>query len=55
MLTTVSHCKKMNRRVRAYFQAHVAWIMVAFNLLAQWVLEVNDHKMIHLSIAYFSI
>jgi hypothetical protein len=55
MLTTVCHCKQMHHRVWAYFQAHVAWIMAVFNILAQWTLEVDDNDMIHLSIAEFSL
>ena len=55
MLTTVFHGKKMHHRVWAYFRAHLAWIMAAFNTLAQWGLEVDDHDMVHLSIAEFSL
>ena len=55
MLTTVCHCKQMPHRVWAYFHAQVAWIMAIFNLLAQWTLEVDDHDMIHFSIAEFSL
>jgi hypothetical protein len=55
MLTTVCHCKQRHHRVWAYFHAHVAWIMAIFNLLAQWTLEVDDHDMIHFSIAEFSL
>ena len=55
MLTTVCHCKQMHHRVWTYFRAHVAWIMAVFNLLAQWMLEVDDNDMIHFSIAEFSL
>jgi len=39
----------------AYFRAHVAWIMAAFNILAKWGLELDDNDMVHLSIAEFSL
>jgi hypothetical protein len=55
MLTTVCHCKQMHHRVWAYFQAHLAWIIAAFNILAQWTLKVEDNDMVHLSIAEFSL
>src|SRR4029453_6462243 len=55
MLTTVCHCKQMHHRVWAYFRAHVAWLMAAFNILAQWTLEVDDNDMSHISIAEFSL
>jgi hypothetical protein len=29
--------------------------MAAFNILAQWTLEVDDNDMIHISIAEFSL
>ena len=55
LLTTVCHIKKMCHRVWAYFRAHVAWIMAAFNVLTQWQLEVDDTEMVHLSIAELSL
>ena len=55
MITTVFHSKKVGHRVWAYFRARVAWTMAAFNILAQWGLEVDDHGMVHLSIAEFSL
>jgi hypothetical protein len=55
MLTTVFHGKKVRQRVWAYVCARVAWTMAAFNLLAQWGLEVDDNNFIHLSIAEFSL
>jgi hypothetical protein len=55
MLTTVFHCKKMGHRVWAYFRAHLAWIMAAFNILAPWTLEVDDNNSVHFSIAEFSL
>jgi hypothetical protein len=55
MLTTVLHSKKVGHRVWAYFRARIAWTMAAFNLLARWGMEVDDHDMVHLSIAEFSL
>jgi hypothetical protein len=55
MLTTVFHCKKVSHRVWEYFRARVGWMLAAFNLLAQWGLEADDHDFIHLSIAEFSL
>jgi len=55
MLTTVFHSKKVGHRVWASFRARVAWTMAACNLLAQWGMEVDDHDMVHLSIAEFSL
>ena len=39
----------------AYFRARVAWIMAAFNILAQWTLEVDEQGMVHVSIAEFGL
>jgi hypothetical protein len=55
MLTTVFHSKKVGHRVWASCRARVAWTMAAFNLLAQWGMEVDDHDMVRLSIAEFSL
>jgi hypothetical protein len=55
MLTTVFHSKKMGHRVWAYFRARVGWTMAVFNLLARWGMEIDDHDMIRLSIAEFSL
>jgi hypothetical protein len=55
LLTTVCHGTKVRQRVWGYFRARVAWTMAAFNLLAQWGLEVDDNHSIHLSIAEFSL
>jgi hypothetical protein len=55
MLTTVFHSKKMGHRVWAYFRARVAWTMAVFNLLARWGMEIDEHGMIRLSIAEFSL
>ena len=55
LLTTVFQRKKVGHRLWAYFRARVAWIMAAFHILAQWTLEVDDHGMVHISIAEFSL
>ena len=55
MLTTVFHSKKVGHRVWAYFRARVAWTMAAFNLLARWGMEIDEHEMVRLSIAEFSL
>jgi hypothetical protein len=53
--TTVCHGKQMRQRGWEYVHARVAWTMAAFNLLAQWGLEVEDDNFMHLSIAEFSL
>jgi len=55
MLTTAFHSKKVGHRVWAYFRARLAWTMAAFNLLAQWSMEVDEHDMVRLSIAELSL
>ena len=55
MRTAVCHGKQLHHRVWAYCRAHGAWIMAAFNILAQWTLAVDDNDMMHLSIAEFSL
>ena len=55
MLTTVFHFKKVSHRVWEYFRARLAWTMAAFNILAQWGLEVDYNGVVHLSIAEFSL
>lgn len=55
MLTTVFQSKKMYHRVWDYFQAHLAWIMAAFNILVQWGLVIDDNDIVRLSIAEFSL
>ena len=55
MLTTVFHRKQVGHRVWAYFHAHLAWMMAAFNLLARWGMERDKHNMVRLSIAEFSL
>jgi hypothetical protein len=56
MLTTVCHIKHMAHRVWRYLQAHLAFCLAAFNILAQWHgLEPDEHGRVHLSIAEFSL
>jgi hypothetical protein len=50
MLTTVFHSKKVGHRVWAYFRARIARTMAAFNLLAQWGLDIDAEDMVCLSI-----
>jgi hypothetical protein len=53
--TTVFHGQKVRQHVWGYCRARVAWTMAAFNLWAQWGLEVADNHFIHLSIAECSL
>ena len=56
MLTLVCHFKKMAHRVWEYFRAHLAFMMVAFNILATWDgLKADENGFVHLSIAEFSL
>jgi hypothetical protein len=55
MLPTVFQSKQVGPRVWADFRARLAWTMAACNLLAQWSMEVDDHDMVRLSIAEFSL
>jgi hypothetical protein len=55
MLTTVFHSKKVGYRVWASFRARVAWTTAAFNLLARWGMEIDEHEMVRLSIADFGL
>lgn len=56
MLTVVCHFKQMRHRLWASFQAHLAFAMALFNILAQWHgLKPDEHGCIHLSIAEFSL
>jgi hypothetical protein len=55
MLTTVFHSKKVGHRVWAHFRARIASTMAAFNILAQWGMEVDEHDMVRLSIAALSL
>jgi hypothetical protein len=55
MLTTVLHSKQMHHRVWAYFRARLAWLMAAFNILAQWGMAIDNNDRLCLSIAEFSL
>ena len=56
MLTLVSHFKKAMHRVWAYFEARLAFTMVAFNVLVQWHgIRPNASGFVPLSIAEFSL
>jgi hypothetical protein len=54
-LTMVFHRKQMHHRVWAYFRACVAWTMAVFHLLARWGMGIDEHDMIRLAIAEFSL
>jgi hypothetical protein len=41
--------------VWAYFRARIASTMAAFNILARWEMAVDNHDMVHLSIAAFGL
>ncbi len=56
MLTLVNHFKRVMHREWAYFQMRLAYTMAAFNMLVQWHgLEPDEHGVVHLSIAEFSL
>jgi hypothetical protein len=56
MLTLVNHFKKVMHRVWAYFEMRLAYTMAMFNVLVQWSgLQADEHGVIHLSIAEFSL
>jgi hypothetical protein len=56
MLTLVCHFKKVMHRAWAYFKSRLGYTMALFNLLAQWHgLQPDDHGVVHLSIAEFSL
>jgi hypothetical protein len=56
MLTRVCHLKQVAHRQADYFRARMAFVLAAFNLLVQWSgLQPDEHGMIHLSIAKFSL
>jgi hypothetical protein len=56
MLTLVCHFKMVMHRVWAYFQARLAFTMVAFNVLVQlYGLVPNVDGFVPLSIAEFSL
>jgi hypothetical protein len=56
MLHTVCHLKHMAHRVWSHLVGRLAFCVAAFNLLAQWHgLQPDDHGVVHLSIAEFSL
>ena len=55
MLTTVFQSKQVGHRVWPYFRARLASTMAACNILARWGMEVDEHNMVRLSIAAFSL
>ena len=56
MLTLVNQLKKVMHREWAYFQMRLAYTLAAFNILVQWHgLEPDEHGVVHLSIAEFSL
>jgi len=56
MLTVVSHTKKMRHRVADYFQAHLALMVAAFNVLIGWSgLSPQEDGFVPLSIAEFNL
>lgn len=51
MLTVVCRAKQMRQRVWEYFTARLAYLLAAFNLLAQWDgLRTNEYGFVRLSI-----
>ena len=56
MLTVVCHTKHMRHRVWDYFKTRLAYLMIAFNILAQWNgLEPDEEGIVRLSIAQFTL
>jgi hypothetical protein len=56
MLTKVCHLKHVSHQVADYFRARLAFVFAAFNLLTQWHgIQPNEHGVVHLSIAEFSL
>jgi hypothetical protein len=56
LLTGVCHAKKMRHRVQAYFQAHLGFMVAAFNTLIEWLgLLPDENGFVALSIAQFSL
>ena len=56
MLTVVCHIKKMRHRVWDYFEARLAYLMSAFNILVNWNgLEPDEKGKVRLSIARFAL
>ena len=56
MMSVVWHTKKMRHRVWDGFEAHLAYTVAAFNILAQWNgLQSDDQGRIHFSVAQFTL
>jgi hypothetical protein len=56
MLTVVCHMKKMRHQFQAYFQAHLALMVAAFNVLTGWHgLPAQEDGFVPLSIAEFNL
>ena len=56
MLTVVCHTKKMRHQVSDYFQAHLGFLVAAFNSLVEWSgLKANENGFVPISIAEFNL
>ncbi|MEI6709276.1 MAG: hypothetical protein WCK96_19320 [Methylococcales bacterium] len=56
MLTVVCHTKKMRHQVDDYFQAHLGFMVAAFNTLIEWFgLLPDENGFVPLSIAEFNL
>jgi hypothetical protein len=56
LLTRVCQLKRAGHRLWAGFQAHLAFALAAFNLLADWEgLREDEHGRTHLTLAEFSL
>ena len=56
MLTQVWGSKEMRHRAWAKFEAHVCYIVAAFNILVQWDgMQPDENGRIHRSIAHFTL
>ena len=56
LLTRICQLKLAGHRLWAGFQAHLAFALVAFNLLADWEgLREDEHGRTHLTLAEFSL
>jgi hypothetical protein len=56
MLTVVCHTKKMRHQIAGYFQAHLGFMVAAFNTLIEWFgLLPEEDGFVPLSIAEFNL
>ena len=56
MMTTVRGSKEMRHHTWKGFEAHLSYLMAAFNILTQWHgLEPDDNGRIHRSIAHCTL